>query len=452
MKHRSFLRAGHVWLVFGWLLPAPAAAQTLGDIWAQSTLLGNAGGIRPALATHGVTLTLQDTENLLGDVSGGIKQGATMQGVTTATLQVDTAKAFGWQGGTFNVSALQIHGRNFTPAYLDDLQAANGTEAQDSTRLWELWYDQSFAGGNEDVKIGQESIDQEFMLSKNSGLFVDTMAGWPLVPSDDLYGGGPAYPLSALGGRVQAKPTGALTMLAGVFDDNPAGQDFSDDPPSADAGGTRFNLNTGALVIAEVQVAATPFANLAGTYKLGFWYDTADYPDQALDDTGLSLADPDSDGAPLEHKGDYSVYGVVDQILWQTADGTTSVNGFMRAMGAPSAQNLISFSLNGGVVVNGPVPGRANDSAGFNVGFGQVSSQAAALDWEAAKLSGGYDPVRGGEILVEVTYQAQLNPWLQLQPVAQFVANPGGGILDPADGTRKLPNEVVVGMRANVSF
>jgi porin len=121
-------------------------------------------------------------------------------------------------------------------------------------------------------------------------------------------------------------------------------------------------------------------------------------------------------------------------------------------MGAPSAQNLISFSLNGGVVVNGPVPGRANDSAGINVGFGQVSSQAAALDRETAKLSGGYDPVRGGEILVEVTYQAQLNPWLQLQPVAQFVANPGGGILDPADGTRKLPNEVVVGMRANVSF
>ena len=176
-----------------------------------------------------------------------------MQGVTTATLDVDTGKAFGWQGGTFRASALQIHGQSLSPSYLDNLQAANGNEAEDTTRLWELWYDQSFDYSRADVKIGEQSIDNEFLVSQYSGLFVNTMAGWPLLPSEDLFGGGPAYPLSSLGVRGQFEPTDNTNILAGVFDDNPGGGAFSDDAQALDHNGARFNLNTGALFIAEFQ-------------------------------------------------------------------------------------------------------------------------------------------------------------------------------------------------------
>ncbi len=31
----------------------------------------------------------------------------------------------------------------------------------------------------------------------------------------------------------------------------------------------------------------------------------------------MSLADPDSDGRALTHSGDYSLYGVIDQMLWR---------------------------------------------------------------------------------------------------------------------------------------
>ncbi len=101
---------------------APAVAQTQPpaqsaspSLWTRSDLLGDVGGLRPLAAEHGVSLTLEDTETLLGNVSGGVKQGATMQGLTTATLQVDTQKAFGLAGGTLNVSALQIHGQSLSP-------------------------------------------------------------------------------------------------------------------------------------------------------------------------------------------------------------------------------------------------------------------------------------------------------------------------------------------------
>ena len=189
----------------------------------RNNLLGDIWGLRTALGQHGITLGAQETSEDLGNVTGGIHRGFDYDGLTVLNLQVDTDKAFGWPGGTFNVSAEQIHGRSVSADNLDNLQTASGIEAERATRLWELWYDQSVLDGKLDVKIGQQSLDQEFMSSSNSALYLNTMAGWPLLPSYDMYAGGPAYPLASLGVRLRAEPTAAITVLAGVFDDNPPG-------------------------------------------------------------------------------------------------------------------------------------------------------------------------------------------------------------------------------------
>ena len=143
---------------------------------------------------------------MLGNFTLAVSVGApTMTASPCISLGLDTGKAFGWKGGTFNVSALQIHGRNLSADTLDTIETASGIEAERATRLWELWYDQSFLDGNADLKVGQQSIDQEFMVSAYSGTFINTMMGWPAIPSYDLYAGGPAYPLSSLGVRAEAR-------------------------------------------------------------------------------------------------------------------------------------------------------------------------------------------------------------------------------------------------------
>jgi len=328
---------GRVWLG-GFLLlvcAAPAAGQSVG-------VLGDPGAVRARLGNVGVTFELNDSETLLGDLAGGVEQGATGEGVATAVVEVETGKAFRLQGGTFHVSALQIHGRSLSPYYLDDLQSANGNESEDATRLWELWYDQVFDGGRADVKVGQQSIDNEFIIANDSGLFVNTMAGWPLVTSDDLYGGGPAYPLASLGVRGLVKVTGAQTVLAGVLDDKRGGGAFSADAQALDATGARFSLRTGALVTAEWQLAVG--TTLSGSYKAGFWYDTGAFPDERYGADGLSLARAESDGVPLLRHGNYSGYLVADQTVWQSAaDTARQVSVFGRVMGAPGAQNLVDF-------------------------------------------------------------------------------------------------------------
>lgn len=442
---------------------AGAAADS--DLWTRSNLLGDMGGLRPLLGRFGLAFNLQETSEVFGNVSGGASRGAAYEGLTQMGLTLDTDKAFGWSGGEFNVSALQIHGRNLSAERLYNLETISGIEASRATRLWELWYQQSLSGDAADLRLGQQSLDQEFMASQYSALFVNTMMGWPMVPSADLYAGGPAYPLSSLGARLRVKPSKPLTILAGVFDDNPPGGPFSDDAQlrGAEAAGLKFNLNTGALLIAELQYAVnqsttdasgntTPASGLPATYKVGAWFDTARFPDQRFDNTGRSLADPASTGIPAMRQGNWSVYAVVDQTIWRDADASHSVSVFARPMAAPGDRNLIDFSINSGLSATSPVAGRENDTVDIGFGIAKVSGHASALDRDTALFTGSARPVRSSETFIELTYQLQAAPWWVIQPDAQYVINPGGGIANPLNPGARLQNELVLGLRTNIVF
>jgi porin len=409
-----------------------------------------------------MTLAVQETSEVLGNVTGGIHQGFEYDGLTQMVLQLDTNRAFNWYGGTFNVSALQIHGRSLSADNLGTLQTASGIEADRATRLWELWYDQKFLEEDRlDVKIGQQSLDQEFMVSQNALLFVNTMFGWPMLPSADLPGGGPAYPLSALGVRFKVRPIDSLTVLAGVFNGSPAPTNIGD-PQQANPSGTSFPLNGGTLAIAELQysypalgsmIYANQEAPLARTYKIGIWYDTESFADQEFDNTGLSLANPASTGLPQQHRGDYGIYAVADQLIWvDPSESDRTLNVFARVMGTPEVnRNLIDFSMNAGITFHEPFLHRDDDTFGLGMGVAQVSPRAAALAEDTQILTGANTPERTEEAFLEVTYQYAVTPWLQLQPDIQYVIRPGGGIPNP-NGTGRIKDELVLGARTNILF
>ena len=116
-------------------------------------------------------------------------------------------------------------------------------------------------------------------------------------------------------------------------------------------------------------------------------------------------------------------------------------------------RNLISFSLNAGVTMHEPILGRDDDTAGVGVNFAQVSSGATGLDQDTAFYSPGvFSAVRHNETVLEATYQYQVMPWWQIQPDVQYVLNPGAGIVNPDDPTQKIKNELVFGLRTNITF
>jgi porin len=470
---RRAIVIGTVWVAAGCDLamaqstaPDPNAPDFFTGIMRRDMLLGDMGGLRSLLGQYGVTLKLTDTTDVLGNVAGGIQKGATYNAATTLTLALDTQKAFGWDGGTLNVSGLQLRGRSLSQYYVGNLQTVSGISATPTTRLWEFWYQQSFADVDVDVRVGQQSIDQEFMVSAGSALYLNTVMGWPMIPSANLFAGGPAFPLSSLGIRLRAQPTGEITVLGGVFQDNPPGGPFNDD--SQLRGSTRWggntNLRTGALIIGEVQYAHNQPANgdlddgtkpdgLPGTYKLGFWFDTAGFPNQRYDTLGLSLADPATNGIARTNRTNFSLYGLLDQMIWRpAADSPRSLNVFLRAMGSPGDRNLISFSVNGGLNLKAPLTGRDDDTLGIGFGIAKVSSGAAGLDRDTAFYSGAYYPVRSTETFIELTYQAQVTPWLQIQPDLQYFHQVGGGVLNPTNPDRKIKDSVVIGVRTMITF
>ena len=446
--------------------PASAAAAPgpLGflDLQGQN-LLGDLWGVRPALAKYGVTLTILENVETFGNLSGGVKQGFEADGLTTVTLQMDTEKAFGLKGGTLNVSGLQYWGGNLTVDNLLVLQTLTDIEAPVGVRLWELWYQQKF-GDKFDLKVGEQSLDEEFVIAPSGNtLFVNAASGWPALPTINLPGGGPAYPLAGLGIRVRVQASDSVTVLAGLFNGSPIPRG-APDTPASNPHGVSFPLDTGTLAIAELQYAfpalnapgkANADTALPGVYKIGAWWDSAKFDDQQTDTIGLPLASPLSNGSPAGHHGDFSVYGVVDQMIWRSKDDANrSLNVFVRPMFTPyQDRNLVSASINAGFALKAPLPGRDKDSLGVEMGTAWASSGASAFDRQMQFFQPSvYTPIRSIETFVEATYQFQVLPSWQIQPDIQYFINPGLGIANPDDPAQRIKNEFVVGLRTNINF
>jgi porin len=436
--------------------PKAPAPET---IWSRATLFGDMGGLRTWMDAYGVSLAATETSEVLANVRGGLRRGATYDGLTTLTLSVDTQKALGWAGGTFNVSGLQIHGRSLSQYNLGTLNTASGIEAPDSTRLWELWYQQALFNKRVDIKVGQQSIDQEFLVSQYGATFIGAMFGWPGVPSYDMPSGGPSYPLAALGVRVHAQLTPSLSALAGVFDGAPQGHDLNNHS------GTTFNLHDSALYIGELQwsinqaadasansTASSPGTGLPGTYKVGAWYNTGRFDSQRNDTQGVPLANPLSNGVAATYRGDYSFYAVADQMVWRSStNDARNVGVFARIAVAPGNRNLVSVSANLGVVMKAPFASRPNDSVGLGLAYIKIGNGAHNLDLDYRGYLQSPYGVRTSETALEATYQYQVTPWWLVQGDVQYTFNAGAG-QNPVDATRPLRNTAVIGVLTTITF
>ena len=425
-------------------------------------LFGDLWGLRPTLGAYGVTLAILENVETLGNLSGGVKQGFEANGLTTVTLEMDTAKAFGLAGGTLNASGLEYWGGNLSAGNLLVVQTATDIEAPVGVRLWELWYQQKF-GDKFDLKIGEQSLDEEFIIAPSgNSLFINAVSGWPALPSANMPGGGPVYPLAALGVRARARLTDSLTVLAGVFNGSPIPLG-SPNTPASNPHGVSFPLDVGTLAIAELQYAygsaesgkANAGAPLPGVYKIGAWYDGARFGDLEAGVSGLPLASPLSSGIPAAHHGEFSLYGVADQMVWRSRDNSSrSLNVFVRPMFTSCQdRNLVAASVNAGFALHAPLPGRDNDSFGVEMGTAWASRGASNFDRQMQVLQPSvYTPIRGAETFLEATYQAQILPSWQIQPDVQYFINPGMGVANPNDPGQRIKNEFVVGLRTNITF
>lgn len=444
--------------------PAPISNETL-PWWQWDHMTGDWLGVRTTLADKGVEFNAGYTAEVWGNTTGGLKQGTVYTGLLDFGATVDLDKLVGWQGASVSTTWIWLSGRDASEDLTGNFLTVSNIAGFNTLRMLELWFQQNLFDDKLSIRLGQLTADSEFIISDYGSFFLNGTFGWPAFSYTNLPEGGPGYPMGTLGLRVAYTPVDWVTVQSAVFQGNVFAQDVN-------RHGFKWNLsaNNGYFWINEAQFrwnqGEDTFA-LPGQFKVGAWFQTSNSSDPYFDEDGIPLADADSSGNPLQRKWNYSIYGIVDQMLFRegseveettglSKDGKTfagkstvskqvtakpsqqGLGWFGRIAFEPQDRNFVGFYFDTGLVYTGLIPTRDEDRLGVGFGYAQLT-RGAARNLEDQGSVGV-----GAEMVVEFSYEAVITPWLTVQPDAQLIINPGG--------TQDLGNAFVVGGRASIAF
>jgi len=408
---------------------------------------GDPTGLRKRLYDHGVTYNVIYTNDVLSNLSGGIKRGTIDQGKVEGQLLVDLEKLAGWNSTTFYANGFGIYNTGrMRRDYVGGMNTIAAIEAAATVRLSELWLERWF--GPVSFRIGQLAADAEFFYSDLSQIFLQS--DWATITAVNLPSGGPAYPLSALGARIKYEFPKDASFLFAIFNGDPAGP-CPGDPDTCNRYGVNFRLQDPAFMIGELQFRRNrgkDDTGLATTLKIGGWGHLGQFADKRFDYNGMLLASPASSGIPLMHRGDYGLYGVIDQQIYRPKNGDANSGIGVYARGSVSPQsdrNLVNFYIDGGIVFAGLVPNRPNDTFGAGIIHARFSNSVRAFDQDQINFGTLATPPRDYETNLELTYVAQIIPGWTIQPVYTSIWHPSGtGI--------RYPDAQVAGIRSIIRY
>lgn len=386
--------------------------------------------VRAALAARGFNYGVNYTGEYYNVTAGGVSRGSSFNGLVDMYGDLDLERAFGWKGGVIHSNAYYIHGEGPTTKRIGNIFAVSNIEALETFRLDELWFEQSLLDDAVKVKLGAIAADTEFFTSDSAGQFVNGTFGWAGILAANMVQGGPAYPLTAMGVRVDFAPSDALRVRAALFNGSPANP-AADDAQEDNKHGTDFRFGDSALAIIEGEWSYN--LGLPGIIKLGGWRQFTD--DEYLD----FLTD-----APVN--GSHGLYAIVDQRIWKSGEDQ-SISVFGRISTSPERQNPIDFYFDAGIVFAGLVPGRSKDSFGAAFGYGHISDRLAA-----GQALLGQTITSSSESVLEINYTAEIMPGWTITPDFQYIWNPGGRLENPERPGEEIEDAVVIGARTKVNY
>ncbi|WP_169924142.1 carbohydrate porin [Sulfurifustis variabilis] len=369
---------------------------------------------------HGLKLVY--TADVLANVSGGVRRTAEYLGNVDLKSTVDADRLLGWQDTIFFVYLLNNHGGE-PSEHAGAAQAVSNIEAPSTTKLFEAWVQKSLYQERLSFLAGLYDLNSEFYVTESSELFLNDSFGTGKDLNQTGRNGPSIFPTTSVGMRVKAEPMPSLYLQAVALDGVPG------DPDNPRGTRIRFAEGDGALIVAEVGYLADGKSERSSKYALGTWRYTARFDD---------LLYVDSEGLPRQ-RTDRGVYFLAEHGMYREADAAEQgLDVFLRYGRANSDVNRFAHALGAGAVYTGLVPGRPQDQLGLSLAKARNGGKYQRLQ----RLAGA--PVTEAETVFELTYRAQVRPWLAVQPDVQYVVDPG---TDPT-----LKNAWVVGVRVEMSF
>jgi porin len=400
---------------------APAAAEDPpGGSWierwiAEPPLSGNWFGARDALNRWGISPSIRYGTDLLASVAGGQQRGKAYAGQLTVEVRADMGRLAGLDGLTFDASMDWASGSDLSHDIGNEFTVAQAFEG-DQARLTNMFLQQLLSDGRLDLKVGRFSTGADFLTSPIDVSLVNDALNPILFAVQANVPGVTADPNATWGGRVIARPTGALALAAGAFYSDPH-------LDQATANGTEFGISgsagyfvigeAGYLVNAEIGALGMP-----GRYRAGGYYDSNQY---------VYLSNPGR-----QQTGNYGFYVMAEQMVYREG-GPGSPKGlslFAAFIYAPQERiNVMPWFASAGASYRGLVPGRDRDTAAFALYYGGFSRDL---------------PGQTYELVLEWTYGIAVGRRITVQPDLQYIINPGG--------LSSIGNAVVLGMQLLVEF
>jgi porin len=356
-------------------------------------LTGDWNGRRKALADQGVSPYASWNSQVTSNLDGGLRTGTDADGVVEFGVNLDFEKMGVWKGASFHTSAFWIQGNDDPSAdYIGNFNEVCNLAARRTVRLYQAYLKKDFPSGKLSAKIGQLTLDDDFMTTTHSSMFVNASFG-PL-PTQSGNMRAPIYPLGALGVWAQVNVTKASRLQIGIYDgdagtqtDNRHGFDYS------------LSARQGAVILAEADLDGA-IAGTPGTYKLGTILHTGEFTDYR---------------SGAMRSGNYALYMVIDQVLVGSREASTMGIFLRSGISQVADRNVVDWYFDSGLTARGL---RDNDLVG--IGFLHSSFGRAFID---SQLSAG-TPVTEAESVIELSYQTQLTPWCMIQPDLQYVIDP----------------------------
>lgn len=412
--------------------------------WNATTLTGDWGGARSSLYNKGIDIGITHKSDVLSNTSGGIKRGTAWLGHTEARIKMDLEKLWGWNTTTAYIHYHSQLGSKFNTNYVGGFVGVDNIEAATNTaQLYHAWLQKSFSDDRLSVLAGLYPIDSEFYVTDTSGVFIQPPYGMANDMAQSGQNGPPIYPIGALAVRMKYTSPGRNFYLQGALADGVPG-----DPGNPHGTHIQLNKGDGTLSIVEFGYtpqeeeppfeAAKPGDMIEPEQKvheehesfnktaIGFWRYSSRFDD--LDPAAVDVL-----GNPLRHISQ-GAYFLAERTLFVEKDHPAQgLSGFVRFGTASRDIHQADWTGSLGLRYHGLCPGRDDDIAGIAITENHTSSKYRLLN-----------NADSSETDVEITYRAQIRPWLALQPTLQYIINPN---MDPI-----LKNAWVLGVRLEVAF
>jgi porin len=419
--------------------------------WGGNAFTGNWGGVRDQTAEKGLSLHVEYTGDVWGNVSGGLNTGSAYLHLFQFGLDWNPEPLIpAWRGGLFRASGIYPYAnRSLTGDLIGDLNGADNIEAPSRVRLYEFWYLQDLWQQRLQLQVGNLLIDEEFAYNNLADVLINSGFGWSQFTAANTGTVVPAYPFAALGLRLEWRPSSTIYLQGGVYDgdalDNAAAE-INDNPHGL---GFELDGDQGLFAIAEFGYQLNQGEGdegLPGAYKIGGFYHSAESDDLYYDDNGDSWVVSGLD--PMTHSGSMMFYVAAEQRVWvepKVDDRDEGLGVFFRLGVGPDDRNPIPLVLDGGVTYRGLLPGREKDTVALGAIYAELSDNLRRQERDDRDFNGASIPaVSDYELVLELTYQAELTFWWYLQPDLQCILHPGGS---SANSTAW-----VVGLRTGIVF